>query len=192
LPIARRPGQLGLRLPRAVNAVVLFKIWPPMRGILSRSDPLFVRFGPSQGPGRARGLGLVSCGARQVKRSARRADRERAGAAQTRSQVHGRRHRAIDRGFLEPRCIPLRDHPEDGGSRYRRRRLSGIRRRRRQLAVERPCRDGVGACRCVGGDVLGRAHGPFGRIDLSVRGRAAEATLATVHDALRQGSARLA
>jgi len=49
-----------------------------------------------------------------------------------------------------------------------------------------PCRDGVGACRCVGRDVLGRAHGPFGRIDLSVRGRAAEATLAAAHDALRQ------
>src|SRR5207253_1297065 len=91
-----------------------------------------------------------------------------------------------DRGLLEPRCISLRDHPEDGGSRYRRSGLSGIRRRRRQLAAERPCRDGAGAYRYVGRDLLGRAHGPFGRIDLSVRGRAAEATLAAAYDALRQ------
>jgi glutaryl-CoA dehydrogenase len=33
---------------------------------------------------------------------------------------------------------------------------------------------------------LGRAHRPFGRIDLSVRGRAAEATLAAAYDAFRQ------
>ena len=60
-----------------------------------------------------------------------------------------------------------------GGVGYR-----GIRRRRRQLAAERLCRDGVGACRFVGRDVLGRPYGPFGRIDLSVRRRGAEAALA--------------
>src|SRR6266446_9922368 len=83
-------------------------------------------------------------------------------------------------------AFPFEIIPEDGRSWYRRGRLSRIRRCRRQLAAERLYRDGVGACRCVGRDVLGRAHRPFGRIDLSVRGRAAEATLAAAYDALRQ------
>jgi hypothetical protein len=43
---------------------------PLMMGNLSASDPLVVRFRPSQAPGRARGLGLVSCGATQTRRSA--------------------------------------------------------------------------------------------------------------------------
>src|SRR5260370_738588 len=125
--------------------------------------------------------------ARKIFEIAVKEAQETADTAQTCSRVHGRRHRAIDRGLLEPRCISLRDHSEDGASRYRRGGLSGKRRRRRRpLAAERPCRDGVGACRCVGRDVLGRAHGPFGRINLSVRGRAAEATLAAAYDALRQ------
>jgi len=54
-------------------------------------------------------------------------------------------------------------------------------------AAEWPCLDGIGARRCVDSRRLGRAT-PAVRpwIDLSVRGRAAEATLAAVDDAFRQ------
>ena len=111
-------------------------------------------------------------------------DRERALLKRVREFTEGVVAPVIE-DYWSRRCISLRDHPEDGRSRYRRGGLSGIWRCRRQLAPERPCRDGVGTCRCVGRDVLGRAHGSFGRIDLSVRGRGAEAALAAGHDAFR-------
>ena len=100
--------------------------------------------------------------------------------------IRGRRGGAGDRGVLGARRISLRDHPEDGRGRHRRRRLRRIWRGRRQLAAERFCRDGAGAGRFVGRDVLGRAYRPFGRVDLSVRRRGAEAALAAGHDALRE------
>src|SRR6476659_4653703 len=56
--------------PWAVKCRSFIQDLAPDKGQLVRLGLLVVRFGPSQAPGCARGLGLVSCGARQTKRSA--------------------------------------------------------------------------------------------------------------------------
>ena len=96
------------------------------------------------------------------------------------ARIHGGRSRADHRGLLGERPVSARDHPEARGARrpHRRDRVPGLRKRRRQLAAERPHRHGAGARRLVDRHLLGRSHRAFRRLDLSLRRREQKATLA--------------
>ena len=112
--------------------------------------------------------------------------RSRPLARPTRARLYGVRGRSPDRGLLGARQVSPRDRAEDRRARYWRRRIRRIRRRRRQHAPQRLRLHGACARRRLDRDFLGRPHRAFRRIDLPVRGRGAETTLAAVHDAFRK------